>query len=146
MYLFTHTRNVSVPTPNSRATSAIGRDDSRTRRTACSRNSGLNFLRVISNPFHYSRYPTNRVHGPESIPQLNHHKRDSIEAHLTIVFAALAVARWLETSTGVSIKQLVKTLRRYRTIDIQAGDQTVTAEDPLPDNVTQLLDRIHQRR
>lgn len=27
------------------------------------------------------------------------HKRDSIEAHLTIVFAALAVARWLE-STG----------------------------------------------
>lgn len=75
-----------------------------------------------------------------------HHKRDSIEAHLTIVFAALAVARWLETSTGVSIKQLVKTLRRYRTIDIQAGDQTVTAEDPLPDNVTQLLDRIHQRR
>ena len=46
----------------------------------------------------------------------------------------------------MSIKQLVKTLRRYRTIDIQAGDQTVTAEDPLPDNVTQLLDRIHQRR
>ena len=25
-----------------------------------------------------------------------HHKRDSIEAHLTIVFAALAVTRWLE--------------------------------------------------
>ncbi|SDY33838.1 hypothetical protein SAMN05428934_101391 [Tessaracoccus flavus] len=62
------------------------------------------------------------------------------------MFAALAVARWLETSTGVSIKQLVKTLRRYRTSDIQADDQTVTAEDPLPDNVTQLLDRIHQRR
>ncbi len=75
-----------------------------------------------------------------------HHKRDSIEAHLTIVFAALAVARWLENTTGVSIKQFVKTLRRYRTIDIQAGDQTVTAEDPLPDNVTDLLDRINQRR
>ena len=26
-----------------------------------------------------------------------HHKRDSIEAHLTIVFAALAVSRWIET-------------------------------------------------
>jgi hypothetical protein len=24
-----------------------------------------------------------------------HHQRDSIEAHLTIVFAALAVSRWL---------------------------------------------------
>ena len=71
-----------------------------------------------------------------------HHKRDSIEAHLTIVCAALAVARWLEASTGVSVKQLVKNLRRYRTIDIQA----VTAEDPLPDKVTDLLDRIHQRQ
>ena len=51
-----------------------------------------------------------------------HHLRESIEAHLTIVFAALAIARWLEATTGVSIKTLVKTLRRHRTIDIQAGD------------------------
>ena len=62
------------------------------------------------------------------------------------MFAALAVVRWLEANTGVSIKQLVKTLRRYRTIDIQAGDQIVTAEDPLPPEVTALLDRIHQRQ
>jgi hypothetical protein len=32
-----------------------------------------------------------------------HHKRDSIEAHLTIVFAALAVSRLIERSTGWSI-------------------------------------------
>lgn len=51
-----------------------------------------------------------------------HHLKDSIDARLTIVFAALAVARWLESTTGVSIKALVKTLRRHRTIDIQAGD------------------------
>ena len=36
-----------------------------------------------------------------------HHKRDSIEAHLTIVFAALAVSRWLERRTGWSIKKFV---------------------------------------
>lgn len=64
-----------------------------------------------------------------------HHKRDSIEAHLTIVFAALAIARWLEATTAASIKTLVKHLRRYRTIDIQAGDQTITAGDPLPDHI-----------
>jgi hypothetical protein len=29
-----------------------------------------------------------------------HHLRDSIEAHLTIVFAALAVSRWIEEQTG----------------------------------------------
>jgi hypothetical protein len=29
-----------------------------------------------------------------------HHTRESIEAHLTIVFAALAVSRWIENTTG----------------------------------------------
>jgi hypothetical protein len=29
-----------------------------------------------------------------------HHKRESIDAHLTIVFAALAVSRWIENRTG----------------------------------------------
>ena len=43
-----------------------------------------------------------------------HHKRDSIEAHLTIVFAALAVSRWIEARTGWSIRKFVKTTRRYR--------------------------------
>jgi transposase len=74
-----------------------------------------------------------------------HHKKDSIEAHLTIVFAALAVTRWLEQRTGWSIKKLVTALRRYRTIDIQAGDQTLTAADPLPADIQTLLDRLHGR-
>lgn len=75
-----------------------------------------------------------------------HRLRDSIEAHLSIVLAALAVARWLETTTGVTIKQLVKTLRRYRTIEIQAGHHLITAEDPLPSEVAAWLDTIHARR
>nr|WP_176789336.1 IS1634 family transposase [Tessaracoccus flavus] len=74
-----------------------------------------------------------------------HHKRESIEAHLTIVFASLAVSRWLEARTGWSIKKLVKNLRRYRTIEIQAGDTLVTAADPLPADLTEILDRIHGR-
>jgi Transposase DDE domain len=47
-----------------------------------------------------------------------HRTRDSIEAHLTIVFAALAVSRWIEHQTGWSIRKFVKTARRYRTIKI----------------------------
>jgi transposase len=31
-----------------------------------------------------------------------HHRRDSIQAHLTIVFAALAVSHWIEHQTGSS--------------------------------------------
>jgi len=44
-----------------------------------------------------------------------HHKRESIEAHLTIVFAALAVSRFVEDRTGWTIKTFVRTARRYRT-------------------------------
>lgn len=29
-----------------------------------------------------------------------HHQRESLDAHLTIVFAALAVSRWIEDHTG----------------------------------------------
>ena len=72
-----------------------------------------------------------------------HHKRDSIEAHLTIVFAALAVTRWLERRTDWSIKKLLTSLRRYHTIEIQAGDQIVTAADPLPDDIRATLHRLH---
>jgi transposase len=68
-----------------------------------------------------------------------HHKRDSIEAHLTIVMAALAVSRLIEQATTWSIARFVKTLRRYHTVTIQAGDQTITAADPLPDDAQQAL-------
>jgi Transposase DDE domain len=71
-----------------------------------------------------------------------HRKRDSIEAHLTIVFAALAVGRWIEAQTGWSIRKFVKTARRYRTIQIQAGRQTITAADPLSDDLRQALEAI----
>lgn len=72
-----------------------------------------------------------------------HHKKESIEAHLTIVFAALAVSHWIETITGWSIKRFVRTVRRYRTITIQAGTHTVTAEDPLPDDIREIITKIH---
>ena len=74
-----------------------------------------------------------------------HRTRDSIEAHLTIVFAALAVSRWIENATGWSIRKFVKTARRYRTIQIQAGPHTITAADPLPGDLRQAIDCIHGR-
>ena len=74
-----------------------------------------------------------------------HRKRDSIEAHLTVVLAALAVSHWIETTTGWSIKKFVRTARRYRTIQIQAGSHTITAADPTTDDLRQALDHIHGR-
>ena len=72
-----------------------------------------------------------------------HRTRDSIEAHLTIVFAALAVGRWIEGQTGWSIRKFVKTARRYRTIQIQAGTHTITAADPLPADLRQAIEAIN---
>ena len=72
-----------------------------------------------------------------------HRTRDSIEAHLTIVFAALAVSRWIENQTGWSIRKFVRTARRYRTIEIQAGPHTITATDPLTGDLRQALQAIN---
>jgi hypothetical protein len=68
-----------------------------------------------------------------------HRKRDSIEAHLTVVFAALAVTRFIEGRTGWSIKKFIRAARRYRTIQIRAGPHTLTAEDPLPADLRDAL-------
>jgi transposase len=73
-----------------------------------------------------------------------HRKRDSIEAHLTIVFAALAVSRLIENQTGWSIRKFVRTARRYRTIEIQAGPHTITAAHPIPDDLRQALEMTLQ--
>jgi Transposase DDE domain len=72
-----------------------------------------------------------------------HRTRDSIDAHLTIVFAALAVSHWIEHQTGWSIKKFVRSARRYRTVTIQAGQHTLTAAEPPPDDLAQALDKIH---
>jgi hypothetical protein len=66
----------------------------------------------------------------------------SIEACLTIVFAALAISRWIEGKTGWSIRKFVRAARRYRAIEIQAGPHTITAADPLRDDLRHALEAI----
>jgi hypothetical protein len=55
------------------------------------------------------------------------------------VVAAPVVSHWIECQTGWSIKKFVRTARRHRTVTIQAGRQTLTAAESLPDD----LARIH---
>src|SRR5262245_57322596 len=58
-----------------------------------------------------------------------HHMRQAIGAHLALVFAALAFTRWIEDQTGWSIKEFVRNARRCRTVEMQAGEQTITAKN-----------------
>jgi hypothetical protein len=73
-----------------------------------------------------------------------HDKRESTDAHLTVVFAALAVGRLVEQHTGWSIRRFVRTARRYRTVQIRAGQQLITAADPLPAELGDALTKINR--
>ncbi|WEG08162.1 hypothetical protein PU630_13065 [Microbacterium horticulturae] len=60
-----------------------------------------------------------------------HHQRDSIEAHLTIAFCALAIARYLQNRTGISVNRIIRTLRPLRDMTISiSGQQHVAATPP----------------
>lgn len=69
--------------------------------------------------------------------------RESIDAHLAVVFAALAVSHWIEQRTGWTIKRLVRALRLYRQVTINTGTQQITAEHPIPDEIRTILAKIH---
>ena len=68
-----------------------------------------------------------------------HRTRDAIEAHLTIVFAALAIARDFQERSGVSLKKIIRTLRPLRHVTIGIGDQHLEAEPTIPNNIAELL-------
>ena len=69
-----------------------------------------------------------------------HHTRDAIEAHLTVVMASLAVARYIQDTTGISIARIVRELRSLQEVTINLNGHHLTAADPLPPS------RRHPRR
>ena len=68
-----------------------------------------------------------------------HRTRDAIEAHLTIVFAALAVARHLQEATGLSIRKIVQTLQPFQQITVQIAGHEHLAHDPLTPQAQEIL-------
>jgi hypothetical protein len=68
-----------------------------------------------------------------------HRLRDSIDAHLTIVFTALVVAREAQDRTGLSINKILKTLRPLRTATITLGRQRVTVPPRIPDIARRII-------
>ena len=72
-----------------------------------------------------------------------HHTRDAIEAHLTIVFAALAVARYLQDATGLSIKKILRTLRPLQQITVRIAGHEHLAADPITEPAREILAAIN---
>ena len=71
-----------------------------------------------------------------------HHKRDAIEAHLTIVLAALSVSRRIERLTGVSIKRFVRNLRSIRSGIVILNGAEYAAEAEIPKDIHRLLQKL----
>lgn len=71
-----------------------------------------------------------------------HHTKDAIEAHLTVVMTAPAVARYLQTRTGKSIKKLVRTLHPLQEITIRITGHNITPEPTVPPDVKDILDSL----
>ena len=60
-----------------------------------------------------------------------YHTRDAIEAHLTVVMASLAVARYLQDTTGISIKRVIRALKPLHDVTISLNGHHLTAADTL---------------
>ena len=68
-----------------------------------------------------------------------HHTRDAIEAHLTVVMAALAVARYLQEAAGISVKRVIRALKPLQEVTINLDGHEITAQPQITSNVASIL-------
>jgi hypothetical protein len=71
-----------------------------------------------------------------------HRTREAIEAHLTIVFTALAVAHCIQERTGLAIGNVVKQLRPLRTATIVINGVTETFPPEIPSPQQKILTHL----
>jgi len=68
--------------------------------------------------------------------------RDAIEAHLTIVFTALALSREVQNRTGLSLRRFLRTLRPLRCATIDINGVIATYPPALNPEVEAILDAL----
>jgi hypothetical protein len=72
-----------------------------------------------------------------------HRTRDAIEAHLTIVFTALAISRAVQDRTGLAVRNVIRQLRPLRSATIAINGTTQTFPPHIPAQKQAILDAIH---
>jgi transposase len=75
-----------------------------------------------------------------------HRTKDTIEAHLTIVFTALALAREAQNRTGLAIRNLARQLRPLRSATISINGAVQTIHPSINQQQQALLDALKQPR
>jgi hypothetical protein len=72
--------------------------------------------------------------------------KDAIEAHLTIVFTALAVSREVQNRTGLALRNLIRQLRPLRSATIAINGTEQTFPPAIPADKQTILDTIARPR
>ncbi|WP_332603744.1 IS1634 family transposase, partial [Arthrobacter sp. S2(2024)] len=75
-----------------------------------------------------------------------HRTRDAIEAHLTIVFTALALSREAQNRTGLAIRNLIRQLRPLRSATIAINGTEQTFPPAIPADKQAVLNAIRNPR
>ncbi len=68
---------------------------------------------------------------------------DSIHAHLTVVFAALAITRHLHKATGYTIRRIIRALRPLRDVTISIDGHKLTAPTPPEGEAADILSKLN---
>ncbi|NLH98351.1 MAG: transposase, partial [Chthonomonadales bacterium] len=69
--------------------------------------------------------------------------KDAIDAHLTIVFTALAVSRTVQARTGLALRNVLRQLRPLRSATIAINGTTQTFAPAIPAEKQTILNAIH---
>src|SRR5699024_2105091 len=71
-----------------------------------------------------------------------HRQREAIEAHLTIVFASLAMSRILQNARELIVKLIITTLRPIQSPLLQAGVHTLLSQPQIPEHAATIIEQI----
>ena len=68
--------------------------------------------------------------------------RDAIEAHLTIVFTALAISRETQNRTGLSLRRVLRTLKPLRSATVEINGAITTIPPALNSDEQAVLNAL----
>jgi len=74
-----------------------------------------------------------------------HRLEETIQAHLTVVFAALAISRAIQRATGITMRHYKHQLEPLRTAVIKAGNKRFVIGPEIPDQIGPLLIENHHQ-
>lgn len=77
--------------------------------------------------------------------QIHHYTEKAINAHLTVIFAALAVARYMQDRTGLSLEKIIHTLGPIRSGVLEVRGHTQLVPAKIPPEAAEIIGQITQK-